>query len=135
MAKAFDTFAHDPSQPAGTDMTPDDLRQLAATKFDGITVDPSAFAAETWARRSFDLGCLNRLVHAVLGKDDLELARGIHEDTIAEATTEMLEKFQETAEYYRSAAEAFDAGQARLMVALTRYAYHLDRDGNPQPSN
>jgi hypothetical protein len=54
---------------------------------------------------------------------------------MAAAATEMMEKLDEAGQRHRSAAEVFEAGTARLMRALSRYVYQLDRDGKPTPRN
>ncbi len=74
---------------------------------------------------------MHRMALVILGKDDLEVERLIHDDASAAAMAEAMEKFNASADQHRSAAEAFDAVTARLTIALARYSYQLDRDGNP----
>lgn len=117
------------------DLDADAIREMAATRFEPIPIDPSAFAADKWAKRSFEEGVLSRLVVAVLGKDDLELASGIHDDAMADAVSSMMEQFHAQEQHHIGAAEVFRSGAARLAIALSRYTYQLDRDGIPLPRN
>jgi hypothetical protein len=72
---------------------------------------------------------------AILGEDDLELARSIHDDEMAATVTGTMEKFHQAAQQHRSAGGVFEVGAGRLMRALSRHTFQLDRDGDPTPRN
>ena len=110
------------------------VRKLAGTKFDAIPADRNAFPADKWAKRSFEDGMMHRMALVILGKDDLEVERLIYDDASVAAMAEAMEKFNASADQHRSAAEVFDAVTTRLTIALARYSYQLDPDGNPVKS-
>ena len=110
-------------------------REMAALKFEAVDVDWDAFTAENWAKRSHEMGVLNRMLQLVMSKGDQELTAMLAEggEGDLDATSRMAETFRLHAEKLRSGVESFKAGSIRLLVASYRVLYRLDRDGNPLP--
>jgi hypothetical protein len=129
MATATDTPLHDLEQPADLD----EEREIAAMRFEAFPVDWSAFSKESWAKKAQDLGILHRMLQFVMSKDDQELTKLVAEadEETLEGWLRWFEQFEAEAENQRAGAASFRSGACRIMVALTRHTYRLDRDGKP----
>ncbi len=140
MATRIHSTNQDEAQQQGhdDDNTADpELRECASTKFEAFEVDWNAWNAEATQSKGEAQGQWNRLLQIVLSKNDEELTALLTESDdphgIFDSLMHLAEGFAEQAEFHRDAAEVFGNGEARLLIAMTRFAHNLDRDGNPLP--
>ena len=104
----------------------DDLTTLAATKFEAIEdCGVGGFAGPDITEWSGILPTL-RIATVMAGRDDAGLTQAVR-DVGPEAIESLLDSVTETKGYLTGAADLLGLMEARLLVALSRYA--LDEEG------
>jgi hypothetical protein len=107
----------------------DDLAALAATKFEAIEeCGPNGFAGPDITEWSGILPTL-RIATVMAGRDDAGLTQSVR-DVGPEVIESLLDSIMEAKPYLAGAVELLGLMEARLLVALSRYALDDESDSS-----